>query len=463
MTIIIIGGGLSGTLTAANLLRLAQQPLHVVLVERSPLLGRGVAYGTDCSAHLLNVPAASLSVWPDEPAHFLKWLADHAGRPGFPTAPVSPAAFLPRNLFGEYIADVLREARAAAPAHITLEVVAGEATDLEEVDGRCRLTLNNGSTLKADRVVLALGNLPGEYPIKRALPFYHGPRYVHVPWRAGALDSIRSQDDILIVGAGLTAVDIIIQLNHGGHRGRIHALSRRGLNPQVHKAGLPAYPDFLIGETLPTTIGGIVRRIRREIDTAAAAGIDWRAVINAIRPRTQALWQNLSWDERARFMRHVRPHWEIHRHRIAPEVAGTLEKIRAEGRLEFYAGRLQSLRETADAAEAVFRRRGTDVLHTFRVAKVINCTGPRTDYSKYQHPLLINLLARSLIDHDPLALGINALPNGQVLSYRGGPVPWLFTLGAPLKGVLWETTAVPEIRAQAAALSRALLQREGTS
>lgn len=157
-------------------------------------------------------------------------------------------------------------------------------------------------------------------------------------------------------------------------------------------------------------------------------------------------------------MRHVRPFWEAHRHRLAPEVAAQLDALEAAGRILFYAGRLESLGETGVDAEAVFRRRGTTRRETLHVAKVVNCTGPRTDYSKFRHPLFVNLLARGLIDHDPLALGINALPTGEVLRYRGGPTGWLFTLGAPLKGVLWECTAIPEIRAQAAALAERLLQ-----
>ncbi|HRI82052.1 MAG TPA: FAD-dependent oxidoreductase, partial [Opitutaceae bacterium] len=156
-------------------------------------------------------------------------------------------------------------------------------------------------------------------------------------------------------------------------------------------------------------------------------------------------------------MRHVRPFWEIHRHRLAPAVAKKIEILRAAGRLRFYAGRLEALLERPDGVEARFRERGTMRRNALRVAKVINCTGPRSDYSKYQHPLLINLLARGLIDHDPLALGLNALPDGTVLGYRSGPVGWLFTLGAPLKGVLWECTAVPEISRQAQLLAGRIL------
>jgi uncharacterized NAD(P)/FAD-binding protein YdhS len=193
------------------------------------------------------------------------------------------------------------------------------------------------------------------------------------------------------------------------------------------------------------------------VRTAAARGVDWRPVVDALRPRSQALWAALSWPERARFLRHLRPYWEVHRHRLAPQVAAAVDRLEAAGRVRFHAGRLELLRDVGGGAEAVFRRRGTGERVALRVARVINCTGPRSDYSKFQHPLLVNLLARGLIDHDPLALGIQALPTGEVLRYRADPIGWLFTLGAPLKGVLWESTAMPEIRVQALALAERLL------
>jgi rhodanese-related sulfurtransferase len=194
------------------------------------------------------------------------------------------------------------------------------------------------------------------------------------------------------------------------------------------------------------------------VAAAASQGVDWRAVIDALRPHSQRLWLALSWSERARFLRHVRPYWEVHRHRLAPAVEARVEAMVAAGRLKFIAGRFQHLVETAHGLRVTWRPRGTDHDQIMEAAKLINCTGPRTDYSKYQHPLYINLLARSLIDHDPLALGLAATPAGEVQRYRGESLGWLYTLGAPLKGVLWESTAAPEIRTQAARIAEGILR-----
>lgn len=456
--IVVVGGGLSGTLVAVHLLRSAPPGTLITLIERNPPVGRGVAYGTNTCAHLLNVPAGRMGAFAEKPAHFLEWVRERVGRPGFPSR-VEAGDFLPRCLYGDYIGYVLTEARQQADPAVSFVARVGEVVDLDELagGGSARVFLSDGTTLVADHVVLALGNLPSEYPARSGRQVYRSWRYVHVPWAPGVIDGIDPDAEVLIAGQGLTATDIVIQLAERGHRGRISCLSRRGLRPLPHREVAP-WRDFFAGEPAPRTVRALVRRVRAEVDAAAAEGADWRAVIDALRPHSARLWANLDWSERARFMRHVRPYWEAHRHRLAPEVAARLDALVRAGKLAYLAGRFRHLEENADGLRVVWRPRGGETDAELRVAKLINCTGPRTDYSKYQHPLFVNLLARGLIDHDPLALGVAATPEGRVRRYRGGAIPWLHTLGAPLKGVLWECTAAPEIRAQAPAIARAILR-----
>lgn len=456
--IVIIGGGCSGTLTAVQILLRAPAGTAVVLVERAPPLGRGVAYGTECPEHLLNVGAGRMSAFLEDPEHFLRWARARSAMAGGPKV-VSHDAFLPRRLYGLYLYDVLEEAKARASPGVVFETVSGEAVDLEEAATGPRITLASGRQLSADMVVLALGILPGEYPIRRPLPFYRSPEYVHSPYVHGATLGLAADDSLLIVGAGLTAIDIAVQCEMSNHKGVIHALSRRGLRPLAQLPTPGAHPQFLHPDALPATIRDTLRRIRAEV----RSGGEWRAVVDSMRPVSQLLWQNYSVDDQRRFMRHLRPFWETHRHRIAPQTAAIVRKMEEAGRLKFHAGRLVSLRNAANSALALIKLRGTEDFLPLRVAKVINCTGPRTDYSKYQHPLLINLLASGLIGHDPLALGINALPSGEVLRYGGVPSGWLYTIGAPLKGVLWESTAVAEIRNQARNIAERLVSRAAVS
>jgi uncharacterized NAD(P)/FAD-binding protein YdhS len=454
--IAIIGGGVSGSLLAIQLLRSSQSPLQVLVLERTGELGRGVAYGTRCVEHVLNVPAIRMGAFPEAPGHFYQWLAARAGQPGFP-ARVAPEDFVPRHLFGEYVQSLLDEARANAPAGVTFEVLPREAIDIEEEPERLRVHCGDGSTVEADRVVLAVGNLPGEYPIPKPLPVYQTPRYVHIPWRPDVLEGIGPDDAVLLVGQGLTATDLMVQLAHRRHRGTIHAVSRYGIRPQIHQpSGAPwQLPDV---RSVPPTIRAWTRYVREAIASASHHDIGWREVIDGVRPHAQAIWRSFSWEERARFLRHVRPFWDAHRHRIAPQTAAMVEQLAADGRLQFHAGRLQVIEANDHGVQVLLRRRGSIQHVALQVAKVINCTSARTDYTKYQHPLFIHLLARGLIDHDPLALGINAVPTtGEVIRYRGEPLGRIFTLGAPLKGVLWESTAVREIREQAVALAETLL------
>jgi len=450
--LVVIGGGCSGALVAAQLLLRAAAGVHVVLIERSSELGRGVAYGTLCPEHLLNVTAARMSAFPDDPGHFLRWAKRREGLHGIHRR-VGPDDFLPRGVFGEYIQDVLGRARERAGPGVFFEHVTGEAVDIEDRRRGPGVVLSDGRTVEADGVVLAVGVLPGEYPIRRPLPFYRSPQYVHAPFKWDFLGDVTKGDALLLVGAGLSAVDIAVSCDRMGHKGVVHALSRRGIRPMEHLPRAGVHPQFLFPGQLP----GTVRETLRLVRTEASKGGDWRAVVDSIRPVTQRLWLGYSLEERARFMRHLRPYWEAHRHRIAPATAATLRAMESAGRLRFHAGRLVSLRNTPTGATALLRQRGSEQYTQLSVAKVINCTGPRTDYSKFQHPLLINLLASGLIRHDPLALGIDALPSGEVLRFGGKPSGWLYTIGAPLKGVLWESTAVGDIRVQAAELAQRLI------
>ncbi len=461
--IVIIGGGASGTLVAANLLRLAPGPLAITLVERQAQVARGVAYSAWSDDYLLNVPVEKMGAFPDEPEGFFKWVEQRRGLEGVPTDVVK-GAFLPRRLYGAYLADVLEAARSTgATKGVTVQVTQDEAIDIQEMPSSgAKIELRTGRQLDADLVVLALGNLPGEYPLRKSTPFYHGPRYLHQPWSASALDGIRFDQDVLVVGMGLTAIDVILTLERRGFRGTVHSLSRRGLRPQVHAPNAPV-PPFLDPAIAPRSIRLLVKRVRKKVREVQASGGNWRAVIDALRPVTPQLWAQLDWTERARFMRHVRPFWDIHRHRLAPSVHARVEAMVSSGRLLFHAGRIEELREIPGAAQVAFRRRGTQERITLTVDKVINCTGPRSDYSKYQHPLFVNLLARGLIDHDPLALGIAASERGEVYRYRGPETGWMFTLGTPLKGTLWECTAMPEIRAQAPRLAALLIERLGAT
>jgi len=452
-TVAVIGAGFSGTLVATHLLRGRSGPLRVLLVDRTGRFGAGIAYGTRAACHVLNVPAGRMSAFPDDPDHFVRW----AGRVRSADEPVlvEPHTFAPRPLYGRYLHSVLEDATRAATPDGRLERVGEDAIAIEPNPGGAVVRFASGRCVRVDAAVLALGHFPPRDPPVADRTFFASERYVSWAWSPTALAGLAPDADVLFVGAGLTAVDLALELAERRHVGRIHMLSRRGLFPQAHRPTAP-YPAFLDPAALPTRIAQIARHVRREVAVAKSVGHDWRAVVDALRPVTQRLWQGLPTVERRRFLRHVRPHWEVLRHRMAPEVAATIEHLRTDGRLVVHAGRLQGFREDRDGVAVTFRRRGDGEEVGLTVERVVNCTGPESDIRESHHPLVRDLSARGLIRPDPLGLGLDVAADGGLLDTGGASSSWLFTLGPLCKGRLWEVTAVPEIRVQAAALAARL-------
>ncbi len=440
-------------MVATHLLRLSTEPLAITLIEPRPLIGRGIAYSTEHECHLLNVPAQRMSALPDDPEHFLRWLSQFGG------SRYEAGYFAPRQLYGTYVQSVLDTAIAQAPAQARLERIQDEAVAILPKDRGAVVYLKTGQTVLADRVVLALGNFPPSDPEVADRSFYQSERYVSHPWTPGALDNLAPTNPIVLVGSGLTMVDLLLALKEQGHRGMIHVISRHGRLPQGHRSCVP-YPSFLTTAEAPANTRMLLRRIRQEVKQATAAGYDWRAVIDALRPETQRLWQALSLIERRRFLRHARSCWDVHRHRVAPEVLTAIEQLRQSQQLQFHAGRIRAYRERHDSVYITYQPRRDRTLVELRASRVINCTGPESDYRKLERPLIRHLLTTALVRPDPLCLGLDTDAEGRLLDARGQASSFLYTLGAPCKGRWWETTAVPEVRGQAKALAQRLLALE---
>lgn len=462
-TIAIIGGGFSGSMVAVHLLKNAVSPLRIKLIERRPVVGEGIAYSTKWDCHLLNVPADKMSAFPDRPDHFWQWLQTRESEIG---QKFSQDDFVPRKLYGEYVKSILAEAEAEANG-VSLEKLTDEAIGyasakriaLETTTERATIHLSSGKSLEADRVVLALGNFPPADPPVADPAFYQSQRYFRF-WSAPALlSSLAADEAILIIGSGLTAIDAILALERQGHQGKIYVVSRRGLLPQMHQP-TTAYPPLFESEPVPTTIRFLVRRIRQEIKTAEIKGDHWQSIINSLRPHIQLIWQSLAIAEKQRFLRHVKPYWESHRHRVHSAIARQIEQKVAAGQLHLLAGRIQAYNEDIEGVNVAIRERCSNYIKNLRVGAVINCTGTECNYRRLQHPLIKNLLSSGLIKPDPLNLGLDVAENGALINATGEVSNLLFTLGCPQKGCFWETTAVSEIRQQAQTLAQQLVALE---
>lgn len=417
--IAIIGGGFSGAMLAA---RLAEKGVATTLIDRGGAFGLGVAYSTPFDGHLLNVRSNRMSAVDGQPDHFVDWLAAHHPERA------DPEGFAPRQIYGRYVQDRLATADASHPGLI--EQVTGEAARVE-IDG---VRLADGRVVRADVVILATGN-PAP---KTAAPGDTGGRVIGDPWAAGALDRIEAEDDVIVVGTGLTMVDMVLWLDARGWRGRAWALSRRGLLPRGHEAR-PDAPVPPTDDLLHTASSARLREARR-----LAGENGWRGVMEGLRPITARLWQEADTPTRARLVRHLRPWWDVHRHRIADCIAAAIAALQSAGRLTVTAGRVRTIEETADGVSLTFRPRTGPEAPPLTGRWLIDCTGPGHDPAK--DALTGPLIASGRARLDALRLGLDLDARGRVLNAEGAADPTLFVLGPPARAAFWETIAVPDIR-----------------
>ncbi len=449
--IAIVGGGFSGAMVAAHLARLAcTSSPRIVLFEKGDRLARGVAYGTHCPEHLLNVPAGAMSALPDEPSHFLDWLRTR-------DASAHQATFAPRKIYGEYLEDLLTTSARQSRARIDFRHDEVVDVELDDDSTSVRLITRKNDVVKADRVVLALGHALPEEPRGFELAGL-GRGFVADPWSPAALGDLAADDPIALIGTGLTAVDLMVEAHAHGHQGAIYAISRHGLFPCRHQApsAIPR-PHISIAEGPGATARGLLRRVRTEVAVCQAQGNDWRVVVDSLRPVTQTLWRSLGDSERSRFVRHLAPRWDVHRHRVAPQIDDLLQEARRSGRLIVVAGRVLSLAENNGMIEVSLRRRGAPEIEALRVRRVINCTGPARDVRLGSSNVLRSLIGRGIGRPGPLALGLDVTDSGALIRQDGREHDRLFAIGPLLKERLWETTAVRELRTQTLELARKLI------
>lgn len=429
----IVGGGFSGTLMAINLLRYGA--LKVTIIERDlDRLGRGLAYGAAQAEHILNVRAANMSALPDQPGHFVDWLKQQGlGQEG---------SFATRRDYGAYLCAMLEEARRLAGDRLT--ILSDEAMDMVLDQHGVRLELRSGTILAADSVIIAPGNLPPhDMP---ALAGLHRPAYADDPWATDLAEGLADTDNILLLGSGLTAVDCALSLDSAGFKGRIIALSRRGLAPQSHA---PAPPFAPRRDRPKGSLSMLVHSLRRRAEETG-----WRNAVDELRPFTPDMWRAASHAERGRFLRHLRPYWDVHRHRIAPPVAARLKAMQAQGRLAIRAAKIIAAARDGCAVAVDIRGRGKDGTERLRVARVVNCTGPLGDLGRTSDPLLQNLFLRGAIRPDQLAIGIDVDQQCHAIARSGSAQSRLFVVGPMTRGAHWEIVAVPDIRRQVWALAR---------
>jgi len=450
--IAIIGGGASGTLTAVQLLRqaaLSRLPLRLTLIDRDGRHGQGRAYATGHPDHLLNAVAGQMSAFPDEPDHLVQW------------ADITNDAFLPRCRYGEYLQNSLADAERQAPwarlSRIRDEVL---AIRCNQAGKPLRLTLADGR-LYADVAVLALGGVPPRLPF----PAPASSRIITDPWAPQALDAVTDSSSVVIVGTGLTMIDLVATITEQSRPPVIYAISRHGMLPRPHPGTVPTGRPICLPATAGTPGPVRLTELMRQIRAATSASpTRWPDVIDAIRPFVPGLWRRMPDRDKQLFLRHVSRYWEVHRHLIPPSTARQLAAWRHAGQLSILQGQIVEIAATGDQLKlrAVLEDNATagdagQVSRDLTVGWLINGTGAGGDVGATDDPLMRDLFATGTARPDTLGLGLAATGDGAILDTSGTASETLYTLGPPLRGLWYETTAVPEIRQQADALARRII------
>ena len=449
LKIAIVGAGFSGTALVAAFHRLSQQPVEIILIEKSGNFGAGDAYSTPFPFHLLNVRAQDMSALEDEPGHFVNWLdsSPTVAKQLNPSQAIGEQ-FVPRFLYGDYLKQLLHTIQSDSSSKISLTLKADQAVDILPSIDQATVVLKGQQTFCVDKVVLALGNNP---PASFPFPVSSEMKCIHNPWDYLSPKQITKDESVLIVGTGLSMIDAVLTLKHQQHQGKIYAVSRHGLLPLSHAD--VKVPYLLMQEQLPSTIREMTRYLRSKSKKYMRDGGDWRSIINALRAYAPSLWQKTDLSDRKQFLRHVLPYWNIHRHRVHNQVAEMLAQLSASGQLTILGGRI--LEVDQQAAHIQLRRRH-DVTR-IETKWLINCMGPSFSIHAARNPLIHALLSRGMVSVDPLDLGF-AVSTSLALQETPEKISsLLYTLGPPARGAAWECSAVPEIRKQCFNLVKHLL------
>ncbi|MDQ0703231.1 putative NAD(P)/FAD-binding protein YdhS [Pseudomonas sp. W3I7] len=452
--VLIIGGGLSGTMLAVQLLR---QPgkRQILVIEPRKELGRGEAYSAVELGHTLNGNAARMSVDPDNPDDLTQWLTDYIGAGGWPESDQQPVPiselFPPRGIFGGYAQQRLAEAKALSAS--TVEHIRAEVVDLQVDADSTLLTLDNGQHVRGAYAVLATGMFPAARTPQTESSGLNAAAVD--PWDVKAMRQIEPQSPVLIIGSGLTMVDAVVSLEQAGHRGPIEVFSRHGLLPHVRRQP-PSWVDFLADDHHLRSPRQLLREVRRQCRLALEQGIDWQAPLDTVRAHIGRLWSHASEREKRQFVRHVRPWWESHHHRSPPLSAQLVARLHEAGRLRIQAASFKGLVASDSGVTIKLRRRGEQTVTQVSGAALINSSGIEYDWRRVAKPLPQQLLKRGLIKPGPLALGIAAQVSGAVLDAQGQVSQRLFAMGPPLRGMWWESTAVTDVALQAKSLAAKL-------
>lgn len=459
----IIGGGFAGTMTAIQVIYKSKKPYEIILINEEETLNKGIAYNPYSEKHLLNVTAGKMSAFPDSPDHFINWLMS---MPSFKEKDrtLVTNSFLPRKIYGEYLNSIWEEClKTGTSKQFKVSVKNSSVIDLSIKNDHINLSLLNDEELKVDYCIITTGNQIPRNPHIKNQNFYYSKNYFQNPWKIESVKNTKDDLPILIIGNGLTMVDTVIGLLEHGFKGEIFSISPNGFNILSHRHSTIKYSKLIEDlEKLDNKINlyEIVRLVNIHIKLVRDFGISAEPIIDSLRPFTQKIWKSLSEKEKKIFMSRLRHLWGVARHRIPLHTYDKIQQLRIDKLLHIISGKIIDISEKNEIIIVEYFDKKENIIKMVNVSRVINCTGPETDLMNLENHFLKNSLQKGIIAQDELKLGINTdTETFQIKNPKGIPHKNLFTIGSNLKGELWESTAVNEIRVQAEKLSEQLISQ----
>ncbi len=454
----IIGGGFAGTMTAVQLIHQSRIPCEIIIINEKETFNKGIAYNTYSQRHILNVVTAKMSAYPDKPDHFLEWVM---GKKEFRKHDKTLIAnsFLPRKLYGEYLSTIWNDSVSIAESKsISIKVIDGFVTDLDLSENGINLWLRNDTKIEIDKCIIATGNhIPRNPKIKNS-EFYANKNYFQNPWDIESVKDMKGNLPILIVGNGLTMVDTVLGLLEQGFKGGIFSISPNGFNILPHRHNGLKYSKLTDELTENLSLYDLVKLVNKHRKILRKLGISAEPIIDSLRPHTQRIWKNLSENEKNIFMSRLRHLWGVARHRIPLHTHDKLQQLRIEGKLHIKSGRIIDFKDSDEYIMVEYHDKKEGRVNQINVSRIINCTGPETDLMSLEKKFLKNCIVKGIIKQDNLNLGIiTNTETFEVINRTGKSQTNLFTLGSNLKGELWESTAVNELRDQAEKLAEKIL------
>lgn len=435
----IIGGGISGTLTVLQIIKQSKKPFNIFWFDSQNKFCRGYAYNALDEGYLLNVRANNMSVFPDEPNHFVNWLAVHHPK-------YSPIDFVSRKIFGDYVLHTFESLKNSNPL-IIIHQISEEVKSIKKTDHVFELKTHQ--SYRAQKIILSLGNFLPAHPRSISKEYILSKNYFQNAFNVRLTSQIQLHNNITIIGSGLTMIDMVVSLSQVNYKGKINVISPHAFIPQSHQEKpLPSVEPFIKKDHI-YTLSDILSIVNKQLKKAKQENLNLHSVIDSMRPFLQNLWLNFSIDEKKQFLRHLRHKWGVARHRAPAQSMAVFNTLTSSGQLQLIKGRISDIKLKDSGFEIIYSssQSQNEILNTHLI---INCTGPESDYSQIISPLIKDLISNQIISPDSIKYGINAQKDGYISDN-------IYTLGPPLKGILWESVAVPEIRVQAKQLASKII------